>query len=45
MHVKFWVGNLEERDQDVEEGTMLTVGLEKIRQKGVEWNDLAEDRG
>ena len=36
VRVKFWVGNLVERDQDVEEGSVLRVGLEEIRRKGVE---------
>ena len=44
MPVKFWVGNLEERDYDVEERTMISVGLEEIRRKVAKWNDLAEGR-
>ena len=45
VHVKFWVGNVEERDQDVKEETVLRVGLEEIRRKGVEWTELAQGRG
>jgi hypothetical protein len=44
VHISFWEGNLEE-EQGLEVETVLRVGLEEIRWKGVEWTDLAEGSG